>query len=241
MAWIPPFPLQLTTEQENQIENWIPKTESDIRIDDSRYHESKITTVLRVASYLSRTEAWAIAMYLGPTEYYNRINKALCRRLNDSFMAFKFSLIAQAATIALIKMPPVTIAYLQTLPQPNNSKTSGLLRRYKNLSPQRMEPYQINEIITEPTFVSTTYWHLPFGVVQRYAENANTVYEINITPSIRGSVGRYVDPLKRRNQEGEILFPPGVQFQVKSRVISNYPLTVDGVERNVTIIKMEEV
>ncbi|MEO1372940.1 MAG: ADP-ribosyltransferase [Cyanobacteria bacterium J06635_10] len=239
MVWQPPFELSLSESELYLLESYIPKTKSDIRLYNSEYHESKIATVRKVAPYLSRVEAWTISMYLGPTAYYTKINRALQGALTNE--VDKFLLIAKAATVALVKIPPVTLAYVQSLPQPDNTQTTGLLRRYKGMSPRRMEPYQVGEIITEPTFVSTTYWHLPFGIIQRYAENANTVFEINITPNINGSVGRYVDPLKRRNREGEILFPPGVQFRVKERTVKDYPLTVDTVESNITIIEMEEV
>lgn len=217
MNWIPPFSLELTNTEVQAILNWIPNQPSNIRIEDSNYHESKIQCVLQVAPYLHRVEAWAISMYLGPTKYYNSINQALYgdERLEE---IEKFMLIARAATIALIKMPPVTRAYITALPQEDGTQTTGLLRRYKGMKPERILPYQVGEVVTESGFISTTYWNLPFGIVQKYADAANTVFEINITPNINGSVGRYVDPLKRKNREGEILFPPGVQFQVLSRV-----------------------
>lgn len=156
-------------------------------------------------------------MYLGPTEYYTNINKALYGTLTDPNEMSKYTLIARAATIALVKMPPVTLAYLKTLPQGDGTPTTGLLKRYKDMSVSRSLRYQVGEVITEPAFVSTTYWHLPYGIVQRYAETANTVFEVNITPNVDGSLGRYVDPLKRVHREGEILFPPGIQFIVRAR------------------------
>lgn len=186
------------------------------------FDESKIEAVQHVAPYLSRAEAWAIAMYLGPTEYYRKINQALYQRLTDQRELKKFTLIARTATIALIKIPPVTQAYLKMLPQEDGTQTSGLLRKYQGGSALKTLPYQIGEVVTEPGFVSTTYWHRPFGILQRYAEAANIVFEINITPNINGSAGRYVDPLKRSHKEGEILFPPGVQFLVTSRYVANY-------------------
>lgn len=239
MAYNPPFSLQLTEEEKQAILTFIPTQPSTIRNLDCTYHESKIARVLQVAPYLSRIEAWGIAMYLVPTEYYTNINKALYGTLTDPNEIDKYTLIARAATIALVKMSPVTLAYLKTLPQGDGTPTTGLLKRYKDMSVSRSLRYQIGEIITEPAFFSTTYWQLPFGIVQRYAETANTVFEVNITPNVNGSLGRYVDPLKRVHREGEILFPPGIQFVVRARYEAN-SMTIDGVERAVTVIELEE-
>lgn len=156
--WTPPFSLELNNDEIQAILSWIPNQSSSKRSQDRDYHESKIQTVLQAAPYLHRAEAWAISMYLGPTMYYTNINLALYGRLSDQSEMEKFSLIARAATIALIKIPPVTRAYLTTLPQPDNTQTTGLLKRYKDMSPARILPYQVGEIITEPAFISTTYW-----------------------------------------------------------------------------------
>lgn len=235
--WTPPFSLQLSTTEQSQLINLIPTEPDNERIHDSRYHQSKIEFTLEFAPLLSRAEAWALSMYLGPTYYYRNINLSLANVLPAREDRDKFLLIAKAATIALVKIPAITLTELQTLPQPSPTKYQ-YLKRYKKLSGARINKYQPGKIITELTFTSTTYWQDVVGLMQRYSEQATAVFHIN--PNLI-SQGRYVDPIKRKNREGEILFPPNTRFQVSNIEPQEYPVTKSGQTRELMVIELNEL
>lgn len=235
--WTPPFDLELSEIEELRLTDLIPKQPDDERLSDSRYHESKIQFTLNFAPSLSRIEAWALSMYLGPTYYYRNINLALANVLKETAERDKFLLIAKAATIALIKIPAITVFELQELPQPTPTEYQ-CLKRYKKLSSQRITKYQPGRTITETTFTSTTYWQDVVGLMQRYSEEATTVFHIN--PNVV-SQGRYVDPIKRANREGEILFPPNTRFQVAQIKHQQYSVTTSEETRELVVIELDEL
>ncbi|MBD2302838.1 hypothetical protein [Nostoc sp. FACHB-190] len=194
--WTPPFNLELSEVEEFRLLTLIPNQPNPERLFDSRYHESKIQFTLNFAPALSRVEAWALSMYLGPTYYYRNINLSLVNALTSDEEPEKFLLVAKAATIALLKIPAITTDELQALPQPTPSKYQ-YLKRYKKLSRERLDKYKLGKTITETTFTSTTYWQDVVGLMQRYSQEATAVFHINPNPA---SKGRYVD--RRSRGEG---------------------------------------
>ncbi|WP_414530067.1 ADP-ribosyltransferase [Nodularia chucula] len=235
--WTPPFNLELSEIEQFCLMSLIPTEPNNERIGDIGYHQSKIEFTLEFAPLLSRVEAWALSMYLGPTYYYRNINLSLANVLPAREDRDKFLLIAKAATIALVKIPAITLTELQTLPQPTSTKYQ-YLKRYKKLSVERINKYQPGRKITETTFTSTTYWQDVVGLMQRYSEQATAVFHINPN-SI--SQGRYVDPIKRRNREGEILFPPNIRFQVSKIESQEYQVTESGQTRELMVIELNEL
>lgn len=235
--WTPPFDLELSEIEQLRLTDLIPKQPNNERLFDSRYHKSKIQSTLNFIPLLSRVEAWALSMYLGPTYYYRNINLALANVLKEAEEQDKFLLIAKAATIGLLKIPAITINELQTLPQPTSTKYQHL-KRYKKLSPERIAKYQPGRTIYENTFASTTYWQDVVGLMQRYSEAATAVFHINPNPV---SQGRYVDPIKRANREGEILFPPNTRFQVVNVKSQQYPVTTSEEIRELVVIELDEL
>ncbi|MEM7556463.1 MAG: hypothetical protein AAF378_20650 [Cyanobacteria bacterium P01_A01_bin.84] len=102
MVWKPPFELIISEFEAYLLESYIPKTKSDVRLYDSNYHEAKIESTLRFAPYLNRVKAWALSMYLGPSEYYSSINKYLRDKKTEN--SSKYKLIAKAATVSEFKI-----------------------------------------------------------------------------------------------------------------------------------------
>jgi hypothetical protein len=235
--WTPPFDLELSETEQSRLINLIPTEPNNERLYDSRYHESKIEFTLSFAPSLSRVESWALSMYLGPTYYYRNINLSLVNVIQSGLEQDKFLLIAKAATIALIKIPAITISELQALPQPTPTRYQ-CLKRYKKLSVGRINKYQPGRKITETTFTSTTYWQDVVGLMQRYSEQATAVFHINPNPV---SQGRYVDPIKRKNREGEILFPPSTRFQVQNIETKQYPVAETLVTHELVVIELDEL
>jgi hypothetical protein len=235
--WTPPFDLELSESEQFRLMSLIPTEPNNQRLFDSQYHESKIQFTLGFAPELSRVEAWALSMYLGPTYYYRNINLSLANVLSAGEERDKFLLIGKGATIALAKIPAITIGELQALPQPTSTKYQ-YLKRYKKLSDARINKYQPGRKITETTFTSTTYWQDIVGLMQRYSEQATAVFHINPNTV---SQGRYVDPIKRKNREGEILFPPHTRFQVSNVERKEYPVTETGETCELVVIELDEL
>ncbi|NJL55925.1 hypothetical protein HC928_12585, partial [bacterium] len=103
-----------------------------------------------------------------------------------------------------------------------------------------LEQYQVGQVRQEPSFFSTTYWQAPIRQVQQYAELANTVFHVHIHAV--QSWGKYVDEIKRRAREGEILFPPKTSFQILQRESIDYPIDLLGTtNRFMNVISLQEI
>ena len=236
--WTPPFDLELSSTEKEQINQWIPKRLSSQALYSREYHEGKIKHTLKQASSLSREEAWALSMYLGPIYYYERMNLALYGDLSEEEQN-KFLLIAKAATIALVKVPPIVPRVLQNLPQPNNT-TYQCLKRYRIAPPHHLDAYQNSSSLIEPSFISTTYWQSITKQIEKYSQSANLV--LHIYPNEKQSQGRLVDQFKRSTIEGEVLFPPGIEFEIRSFNKTNYTVTSEGGNtKEVYLVEMYEL
>lgn len=142
MVWQSPFELSISEFEAYLLESYIPKTKSDIRLYNGEYHESKIENTLKFAPYLNRVEAWALSMYLGPTEYYANLNQYLRGKKTEN--PLKYKLIAKAATIGLIKIPPINVELIKSWKQPNPVAYKSL-KRYGRV--RGIAQYQVNEKI----------------------------------------------------------------------------------------------
>ncbi|WP_026735972.1 ADP-ribosyltransferase [Fischerella sp. PCC 9605] len=233
-------PTLLTSDEEARILSFIPTANNPDPLYDVGYHESKIQHTLAFAPGFTRAEAWSIAMYLGPSKFYQGMNLALagsedlCVEEREQFL-----LISLGARSALNKLPSVTTEQLSTLPHPpGSSYTDEPLVRYVTVQEQVIERYEPEMVITEPRFTSTTYWQIPIGQMQQYAQSANLVFRINYLPN--GSQGKYVDPIKRVAREGEVLFPPDMTFIVRRKLVIDYPISSDARLRRMNVIEMDE-
>lgn len=234
--WTPPFDLELSSTEKEQISQWIPKELSNEALYSSEYHEGKIQHTLKQASFLEREEAWALSMYLGPIYYYQRMNLALYGDLSGEEQE-KFLLLARAATIALVKNSPITSNILQNLPQPSNI-TYECLKRYRIAPPHHLYAYQNSSSLIEPSFISTTYWQSITKQIEKYSQTANLI--LHIYPNEQ-SQGRLVDKFKRSTIEGEVLFPPGVEFEIRSMRETSYTVKSEGNTKEVYLVEMYEL
>ena len=231
--------MPLTQAQENRILAYIPSQPNSEPLYDVGYHESKIAHAKAFNPRFSRAEAWALSMYLGPKEYCQGINRAL---LNMPISEEKkFRLIAEAAKSALQKVPGITPQMLQELPQPSDAiPPAEFLKRFVFYPDEALALYQVGKIRQEPTFFSTTYWQVPVGQLRQYAEKANTVFHIHTLA--KDSWGKYINSLKRRTREGEVLFQPGTSFKVIGKEVKSYPLDILKTERKrMHVITLKEV
>ena len=231
----------LSPEEERGVLDLIPTEPNIDPLYDRGYHESKIKYAQSFNPELSRTEAWAISMYLGPKTYCQGINRMLLGAPMEDGERDKYQLISKAAQSALSKIPDLTPEGIRELPQPDDRlPPAEYLKRFVHYPDEVLDKYQAGKKITEPNFLSTTYWQAPVGQVKQYAEQANAVFHIHTKAA--QSWGKYVDLIKRKAREGEVLFPPETTFEVNERSDQDYPIDVEGDEtRPMTVIDVQEV
>lgn len=231
--------MSLTQAQERQVLAYIPTQPNRNPLYSVDYHESKINHAMAFNPNFSRAEAWALSMYLGPQYYCKGINRTL---LNMPLKeAEKFHLIAEAAKSALERIPGITPEALRALPQPDKAlPPAEFLKRFVLYREETLALYHVGEIRKEPAFFSTTYWQAPVGQLKQYAENANTVFHIHVLA--QNSWGKYINSLKRRTREGEVLFQPGTSFEVTGKELQSYPLDIlEAQRKQMHVITLQEV
>lgn len=233
--------MNLTSEQEAQVLSYITTQPNLDPLYDVGYHESKIARAQAFNPEFSRAEAWSLSMYLGPSYYCSGINRTLLKMSMPVEEKAKFEVIAEAAKIALSKVPSVTNEMLSNLPQPDaRLPPAQYLKRFVYYPQEVLDSYEVGKVKREPNFSSTTFWQAPVGQMKQYAEKANTVFHVHVLS--KQSWGQYIDQTKRSAREGEVLFPPGTDFQVTEKGTSRYPIDTAGNEqKQMNIINLQEV
>lgn len=133
-----------------------------------------------------------------------------------------------AATSAMKKLPPVTEESIkQHFPYASHD---GSLKRYMRIEdPEVLDTFRkergVGSIVFDPAFSSCTAFSNPHQTkqIELFSSDANIHIAIDYKKD-GSSQGKIVDHFKTSAVEGEVLFPPSVNFRVKENRVEERPM-----------------